>query len=568
MIERPWILMTPHLMKLLPLDLRLIRDLTLIGILWLLFGVNPTGAVTATAEGTLTLVTEPTATNIYVDGLLRANITPLILKLAVGKHELDIKKAGKQPESLAVEIRAGQVVSKRVTLVDLPTKQSPVQEINLLKLLNPLRGYLETTAEFIRRRQQLIESLNQSVQQRNSSYQAGIATLEKDSYNAITGTLPVTIEWFDWTQRFNLAEKSTIPILPEAAKLLWKEGLQKAVYLYFELGKNNAIVSKMVLLGNHEEWVIDDLSGYLTSVSSRPLANLMTLWVEKHHALYPNVHFQMLLTDTNQVPTMLANGSSFLGLMEREMTTAETAPFIKKYGYSPIGIRVAMTAVALYVHQSNPVKGLTLAQIDAIFSSTGKCSGLKEITTWGQLEFKTSWQNQFKTWVGLEKSQIETDLDWKKLNIQLIGLPDMELNYNFFQEQALCGGEFKNTLNQSNPDTIEIVDLVGETVNSLGFAKLGETAPNVKSLPLQNPTPHWWSSGWVEPTVEEALAGDYPLTRFIWLYINKPSQQPLPVVMNKFFRLIISEDGQKLATQQDFISLSAEFIQEELEKLK
>ncbi len=292
MIERPWILMTPHTVKLLRQNLRLIRDLTLIGTLWLLFSVSPT--IAATAEGTLTLVTEPMDTNIYVDGLLRANITPLMLKLSVGKHEIDIKKAGKQPESLAVEIRAGQVVSKRVTLADLPTnKQSQVQEIHLLKVINPLRGYLETTAEFIKRRQQLIESFNQSVQQRDSNYQAGLATLEKDSYNAITGTLPVTIEWFDWTQRFNLAEKSTIPILSEAAKLLWKEGLQKAVFLYFEPGKNNAMVSKTVLFGNHAEWVIDDLSGYLTSVSSRPLANLVTLWVEQHHALYHNVHFQM-----------------------------------------------------------------------------------------------------------------------------------------------------------------------------------------------------------------------------------------------------------------------------------
>ena len=125
------------------------------------------------------------------------------------------------------------------------------------------------------------------------------------------------------------------------------------------------------------------VSGNLSSVGSDTLANLMTLWAEEFKRAYPNVNIQIQAAGSSTAPPALTEGTSNLGPMSRKMKDKEIEAFEKKFGYKPTPVAVAIDALAVYVHKDNPVKGLTIPQVDAIFSSTRKCGGAADITNWG-----------------------------------------------------------------------------------------------------------------------------------------------------------------------------------------
>ena len=128
---------------------------------------------------------------------------------------------------------------------------------------------------------------------------------------------------------------------------------------------------------------VSGVSGNLSSVGSDTLANLMTLWAEEFKRIYPNVNIQIQAAGSSTAPPALTEGTSSIGPMSRKMKSKEIAMFEKRYGYKPTAIGVALDALAVYVHKDNPLKGLTIPQVDAMFSSTRKCGAKNDISTWG-----------------------------------------------------------------------------------------------------------------------------------------------------------------------------------------
>ena len=126
------------------------------------------------------------------------------------------------------------------------------------------------------------------------------------------------------------------------------------------------------------------MDGNLNSIGSDTLNNLMTFWAEGFKALYPNVNIQIEGKGSSTAPPALIAGTAQLGPMSREMKSTEIEQFEKKYGYKPTKIGVALDSLAVYVNKDNPIKSLSLDEVDAIFSKTHK-RGLAEITTWGLL---------------------------------------------------------------------------------------------------------------------------------------------------------------------------------------
>jgi len=127
------------------------------------------------------------------------------------------------------------------------------------------------------------------------------------------------------------------------------------------------------------------VSGNLSSIGSDTLANLMTLWAESFKRTYPNVNVQIQAAGSSTAPPALTENTSNLGPMSRLMKDKEVEEFEKKFGYKPTPIAVAIDALAVFVHKDNPVEGLTIPQIDAIFSSTRTCGYPQDIDTWGDL---------------------------------------------------------------------------------------------------------------------------------------------------------------------------------------
>jgi phosphate transport system substrate-binding protein len=133
------------------------------------------------------------------------------------------------------------------------------------------------------------------------------------------------------------------------------------------------------------------VSGNLSSVGSDTLANLMTLWAEEFKRLYPNVNVQIQAAGSSTAPPALTEGTSNLGPMSRLMKDKEIEAFERKYGYKPTPVAVAIDALAVFVHKDNPIEGLSIEQVDAVFSSTRTCGAAASIESGGQLGLGGAW---------------------------------------------------------------------------------------------------------------------------------------------------------------------------------
>ena len=283
------------------------------------------------------------------------------------------------------------------------------------------------------------------------------------------------------------------------------------------------------------------ISGNISSVGSDTLANLMTLWAEDFNRAYPNVNIQIQAAGSSTAPPALTEGTSNLGPMSREMKDDEIEAFEDKYGYKPTAIPVAVDALAVLVNKDNPVKGLTMEQVDSIFSSTNKCGGSSSIETWGDAGVAA----------------------WGAKSIQLYGRNSVSGTYGYFKEHALCKGDFKSNVNEQ-PGSASVVQSVTESVNGIGYSGMGYSTSGVKMVPLAKKG----STTFIEATPENALSGTYPLTRYLFVYVNKKPNQPLAPLENEFIKMVLSQTGQQSVIKDGYIPLPAKVVAKALAAIK
>lgn len=123
---------------------------------------------------------------------------------------------------------------------------------------------------------------------------------------------------------------------------------------------------------------VSGVSGNLNSIGSDTMNNFLALWLEDFKKYYPNVNIQIEDKGSDTAPPALISGTSQLGPMLRKMKNVEVDKFEKKFGYNPTYIATSLDALAVYVNKDNPIKGLSLPQIDATYSKTRR-SGYKKI---------------------------------------------------------------------------------------------------------------------------------------------------------------------------------------------
>jgi len=284
------------------------------------------------------------------------------------------------------------------------------------------------------------------------------------------------------------------------------------------------------------------VSGNLSSIGSDTLANLMTLWAEEYKRAYPNVNIQIQAAGSSTAPPALTEGTSNLGPMSRAMKGNEIEAFEKKFGYKPTAIRVAIDALAVYVHKDNPIKGMTLPQVDAVFSSTRKCGYGEDIKRWGQLSLTGAWATR---------------------DIQLFGRNSVSGTYGYFKEHALCKGDFKTSVNEQ-PGSASVVQSVSASINGIGYSGIGYKTSGVKAVPLATKE----GEHFVAATEENALKGEYPLSRFLYIYVNKKPNQALPPLEREFLKMVLSKNGQEVVVKDGYIPLPAKVVKDELAKLE
>lgn len=276
------------------------------------------------------------------------------------------------------------------------------------------------------------------------------------------------------------------------------------------------------------------VTGNLNSIGSDTLNNLMTLWAEAFKSKHPGVNIQIEGKGSATAPAALISGTSQLGPMSREMKQEETDAFEKKFGYKPTEIKVAVDALAVFAHKDNTLKGLTMAQIDALFSSTRKLGGPADISDWGQL--------------GIEA--------WKGRAVSLFGRNSASGTYGFFKEHALGKGDFKSSVKEQ-PGSSAVVQGVSTDAYALGYSGIGYITSGVRALPVGES-----ADAFSEPTYENCLSGEYPLARFLLLYINKKPGQPLDALTLEFVKFIQSQEGQSVVVKDGYYPLPKEVIDE------
>jgi len=287
---------------------------------------------------------------------------------------------------------------------------------------------------------------------------------------------------------------------------------------------------------------VSGVSGNLSSVGSDTLANLMTLWAEEYKRQYPNVNIQIQAAGSSTAPPALTEGTANLGPMSREMKSEEIATFEAKYRYKPTAIAVAIDALAVFVNKDNPVQGLTIPQVDAIFSATRKCGYANDITTWGHL--------------GLTG-------DLAGSPIQMYGRNSVSGTYGYFKEIALCKGDYKNTVNEQ-PGSASVVQGVTKSVNGIGYSGIGYKTSGVKAVPLARNE----GEDSIPATTENALSGKYPLSRFLFVYVNKEPNKPLPPLEKEFIKMVLSRIGQMVVVKDGYIPLAAAVAAREMAKIE
>ncbi|SFW26426.1 phosphate ABC transporter substrate-binding protein, PhoT family [Pseudomonas sp. NFACC19-2] len=300
----------------------------------------------------------------------------------------------------------------------------------------------------------------------------------------------------------------------------------------------SAVAAVDPALPNYEK--TSGVSGNLSSVGSDSLANLMTLWAEEFKKNYPNVNIQIQAAGSSTAPPALTEGTANMGPMSRPMKDSEIQAFEEKYGYKPTAVPVAIDALAVFVHKDNPIKSLSIEQVDAIFSSTRLCGGDKDIKTWGDLGLTGEWAGK---------------------PLQLFGRNSVSGTYGYFKEEALCKGDFKSNVNEQ-PGSASVVQSISSTLNAIGYSGIGYKTSSVRAVPLSKKGGEAF-----EASEENALSGKFPLARFFYVYVNKAPNQPLSPLDAEFIKLVLSRQGQEVVMKDGYIPLPSKVAEKAMKDL-
>jgi len=283
---------------------------------------------------------------------------------------------------------------------------------------------------------------------------------------------------------------------------------------------------------------VKGVSGNLKSVGSDTMNNEMTLWAEGYLAHYPNVQIEIEGKGSSTAPPALVSGTSHFGPMSRQMKGKEVDEFEKRYGYKPTGLATSIDMLAVYVNKDNPIKCLTLQQADAIFSKTRKGGYEKDIKTWGDLGLKGEWANK---------------------PISIYGRNSASGTYGYFKKHALFKGDYKDSVKEQ-PGSSSVVQGVASDKYAIGYSGIGYKTADVLAVPLAASA----NGKCISATPENAYTGEYPLARFLYMYVNQKPGSAMDPLRREFIKYVFSNDGQSDVVKDGYYPIPATIANEQL----
>lgn len=281
------------------------------------------------------------------------------------------------------------------------------------------------------------------------------------------------------------------------------------------------------------------VSGTLKSIGSDTLNNLMTLWAEDFKKFYPGVKIEIEGKGSSTAPPALIAGTAQFGPMSRAMRPAEKDQFESKYGYKPSEVRVAVDALAVFVHKDNPLKCLSMSQLDGIFSVT-RNTGSPDLKIWDQLGLTGAYAGK---------------------SISLFGRNSASGTYGYFKETALANGDYKGTVKEQ-PGSSAVVQGIASDKFAIGYSGIGYKTADVKAIGISGR-----DSQCHEPTQANAYSGKYPISRFLYVYVNKNPSGALDPLRGEFLKFVLSKNGQAGTVKDGYFPMPFVFANEDRGKL-
>ena len=286
---------------------------------------------------------------------------------------------------------------------------------------------------------------------------------------------------------------------------------------------------------------VEGVSGTIKSIGSDSMNNLMTFWTQGFQKFYPNVQVEVEGKGSSTAPPALIAGTANFGPMSREMKNKELDEFETKYGYKPTQLKTSMDMLAVYVHKDNPIKGLTLPQIDAIFSKNRKGGYPADITTWGQLGLTGKWADQ---------------------QISLYGRNSASGTNGYFKEHALFEGDYKDSVKQL-PGSASVVQQIANNANAIGYSGIGYMTADVRAVPLAAEE----DEEFVAAEPENGYNSTYPLSRYLYLYVNYEPGSDLDPLRREFIRFLFSREGQQEVIKDGYLPVDSKTAADALESV-
>ena len=279
------------------------------------------------------------------------------------------------------------------------------------------------------------------------------------------------------------------------------------------------------------------VSGTITSIGSDTMNNLMTLWGEEYSKFYPSVKTSVEGKGSSTAPPALIEGQSNFAPMSRPMKSSELDKFEAEFGYKPTALRTGIDALAVYVHKDCPLDEISIEQITQIFSVAGPDM------TWGDLGV--------------------TEPAYRTRKINLYGRNSASGTYGYFKQIGLQGNDFKASVKEQ-PGSSAVVQGVTSDKFGVGYSGLGYKTAGVKALKVSFDGDDAYPAD-----AEHSLSGEYPIARFLYLYVNADPQTGMTDPLRReFVKLIFSKQGQEVVAKDGYFPVPVEVAREDLEKLK
>jgi phosphate transport system substrate-binding protein len=285
--------------------------------------------------------------------------------------------------------------------------------------------------------------------------------------------------------------------------------------------------------------VAPGVAGHLKAIGSDTMLHEMELWAEGFKALYPNVAMEIEGKGSNTAPPALLEGKSQLAPMSRPMTPDEIAAFETRYGYKPTAVLVAVDALAIYVHKDNPIACISMEQIERIFAADPRSGDGRSIHVWGEL--------------GLTG-------EWAKRPIKLFGRNTLSGTYKFFRQNALGGGDFKDSL-QPQSGSEAVVSAVGADIGAIGYSGIGYKTDAVRAAPVSS------GKSCYTANFDNTYSRKYPLARGLYINVLKDPKAAFDSLAGEFIKYVLSKEGQLQAKNGGYFPITRNIREHELTRL-